>query len=127
MITLGLVAKDEGKYLKEWILYHKLIGINKIDCFLEQYLQINYLKNNRISTFDDIITKNGKILNIDIWGKVNNKKLDTLKKVFLEQPIIHVSGDRYSTYYRRLIPDLLKVYDKKIYNKILKNYKSNIL
>jgi hypothetical protein len=107
--------------------FDKLIDINKIDCFLEQYLQINYLKNNRISTFDDIITKNGEILNIDIWGKVNNKKLNTLKKVFLEQPIIHVSGDRYSTYYRRLIPDLLKVYDKKIYNKILKNYKSNIL
>jgi hypothetical protein len=34
MITLGLVAKDEGKYLKEWILYHKLIGINNFDIYL---------------------------------------------------------------------------------------------
>ena len=34
MITLGLVAKDESKYLKEWILYHKLIGINNFSIYL---------------------------------------------------------------------------------------------
>jgi len=34
MITLGLVAKDESKYLKEWILYHKLIGIDNFSIYL---------------------------------------------------------------------------------------------
>jgi len=34
MITLGLVAKNESKYLKEWVLYHKLIGVDNFSIYL---------------------------------------------------------------------------------------------
>jgi len=34
MITLGLVAKDESKYLKEWVLYHRLIGVDNFSIYL---------------------------------------------------------------------------------------------
>lgn len=34
MITLGLVAKNESKYLKEWVLYHKLIGVENFSIYL---------------------------------------------------------------------------------------------
>jgi hypothetical protein len=34
MITLGLVVKNESKYLKEWILYHRLIGVDNFSIYL---------------------------------------------------------------------------------------------
>jgi hypothetical protein len=34
MITLGLVAKNESKYLKEWVLYHRLIGVDNFSIYL---------------------------------------------------------------------------------------------
>lgn len=43
MITLGLVAKDESKYLKEWILYHRLIGVDNF---------LIYLHNNTDNSAD---------------------------------------------------------------------------
>jgi hypothetical protein len=34
MITLGLVARDESKYLREWVAYHHLIGVEKFIIYL---------------------------------------------------------------------------------------------
>jgi hypothetical protein len=34
MITLGLVVKNESKYLKEWVLYHRLIGVDNFSIYL---------------------------------------------------------------------------------------------
>jgi hypothetical protein len=38
MITLGLVARDESKYLKEWIIYHHLIGVDNFIVYLHNCL-----------------------------------------------------------------------------------------
>lgn len=34
MITLGLVARDESQYLREWVVYHHLIGVEKFIIYL---------------------------------------------------------------------------------------------
>jgi hypothetical protein len=61
MITLGLVARDESKYLQEWVVYHHLIGVKKF---------IIYLHN----CTDDSESKLKKLeLDLDIRKKETNE------------------------------------------------------
>jgi len=67
MITLGLVAKNESKYLKEWVLYHKLIGVDKLSV---------YLHNNSDDSIDILkdLDVDVKIVNSESLGfEVKNK------------------------------------------------------
>lgn len=111
---------------KDFFIKHfdKIVGIERIDCFIEQYLQINYLNSENITSFDDLVLRNGKIDSFDIYDEVNEENLITLKNHFLNSPMIHVSGDRYSKYYRKLISDFLLEYNQEILEKIKERFKN---
>lgn len=82
MITLGLVAKDESKYLKEWILYHKLIGIDNFSI---------YLHNNTDNSKD--ILQNLS-LSIDV-EYVNTKEINEKIKNNLYSNIINSANTEF--------------------------------
>ncbi len=62
---LGIVAiaKDEGQYIKEWVKYHKVVGVDKI------YLYDNGSSDNTKSEIDDYV-KSGFIKWIPFPGSV---------------------------------------------------------
>lgn len=103
-------------HTKEFFIknFKNIVHIERIDCFLEQLLQISYLNSIDISTFDEIIEKNGKIVDFDIDGHIVAENMLVLKEEYKKRKMIHISGDRYSTYYRQLIPDLLLNHNKSI-------------
>lgn len=111
---------------KDFFIKHfdKIVGIERIDCFVEQYLQINYLNSESITSFDDFVLRNGKMDSFDINGLVDEENLINLKNYFLSSSMIHISGDRYSTYYRRLISDILSEHNEKLSKKIKEIYKN---
>ena len=85
-----------------------LNDIDKIDCFLEQYLQVNFIldmiDSNDIHTFDKIIHR-------------APTKLFTAQD-FIESDISHFTYDRYDTKNRTLIIQQLINLDKNICKKI---------
>jgi hypothetical protein len=67
MITLGLVAKDESKYLKEWILYHKLIGIDNFSIYLHNNT------DNSADVLDDLGVSFKNVSSESLGFEVKNK------------------------------------------------------
>lgn len=94
--------------------FEKIVLIDRIDCFLEQFFQINFINSTDIFTFEDIIQKDGRICDFDLNSKIIPENLDQLKYEFEKRKMIHISGDRYTTYYRNLIPELLYKHDKEL-------------
>lgn len=67
MITLGLVAKDESKYLKEWILYHRLIGIDSFSIYLHNNT------DNSADVLDDLGVRFKNVSSESLGFEVKNK------------------------------------------------------
>jgi len=69
-ITLCGIFKNEGLYVKEWLIYHYLIGINNF---------IVYLNDNTDNSIDEINSLSFKenIKIIEFSGKVNQQKIYT--------------------------------------------------
>jgi hypothetical protein len=76
MITLGLVARDEGKYLKEWIAYHYVIGINKFIVYLHNCKDESEQNLKKISIPVDIRKKENEELG---WDVKNEMYLDIIR------------------------------------------------
>jgi hypothetical protein len=69
-VTLCGIFKNEGRYVKEWLIYHYLIGINKF---------LVYLNDNTDSSIETILSLSfrDKIDIIEFSGKVNQQKIYT--------------------------------------------------
>jgi hypothetical protein len=109
----------------------KLLKVKDINLALEQYYQFSFLLEdkrfyNDIHTFDDDL-KTGHLLigeyddeikqcktcedvNIDIYSKVKHQ--------FTQSKAVHLSGMRWTMYYKILICTLLKELDSDILNKV---------
>ena len=86
MITLCLMSRDESKYLKEWIIYHKLIGINNF---------IIYLHNNSDNSYDLINNIKQKLgVNISLHIE-NTENIDWQVKSTMFNKIINEASTEF--------------------------------
>jgi len=69
-VTLCGIFKNEGPYIKEWLIYHHLIGIDKF---------IVFLNDNTDNSIEEIVSLSfkDKITIVEFFGKVNQQKIYT--------------------------------------------------
>lgn len=76
MITLGLVARDESKYLKEWVLYHHLIGVNNFVIYLHNCVDDSILQLKKLNIPMEIRIKNTASLGWEVKNEMYQQIFD---------------------------------------------------